>query len=432
METIIGYELEKARIQGLADVIKNHNKYKEKGVYIPKGLLLTGEAGVGKTLFAKYLAEISGAKLFVFTPSSEDDNELKNSQKIKKLFEKAKNNTPAIIFVDEFDNYMPDDYFDSDERSDFLAAILKALDGEGYEGIMFVAACIHRGSIPDEVLRSGRIDEHIKLNEPNIKTRKLILDYYMSKIDLKFNVDSSVIAYKTPTFVGADLKNLVNMVSRLAISSGKDSVSLYDFLESIYTIENKDIKRPSSNEKEKLLCAVHEVGHLLVGKITLNTSSDVTVDSYDYVKGMTTIIEKYDSTDHEHYSLNTQTKKYYLNQIKVVLAGMAAEKMVFKTLSGSQFDINKSVRIIKESLKDGHFGFKYINITAFDNRDDFSEKRKNMIDRKTLAIFKYCYRSALLTIKRYIKLFNELVNVLMDKTVLISEESDEIFAKYGL
>ena len=149
MDTIIGYELEKERIRGLADVLKNHNKYKEKGVYIPKGLLLTGPAGVGKTLFAKYLAELSGAKLYVFTPSSEDDSDLKNSQQIKKLFEKAKNNTPAIIFVDEFDNYMPDDYFDSDERSDFLATILKALDGEGYEGIMFVAACIHRGNIPD-------------------------------------------------------------------------------------------------------------------------------------------------------------------------------------------------------------------------------------------------------------------------------------------
>ena len=432
MDTIIGYELEKERIRGLADVLKNHNKYKEKGVYIPKGLLLTGPAGVGKTLFAKYLAELSGAKLYVFTPSSEDDSDLKNSQQIKKLFEKAKNDTPAIIFVDEFDNYMPDDYFDSDERSDFLATILKALDGEGYEGIMFVAACIHRGNIPDEVLRSGRIDEHIRLNDPDTKTRKLIIDYYESKIDLNFDVDSSIIAYKTPGFVGADIKNLINMVSRLAICKNKTSVSLDDFLESIYTIENKDIKRPNNNQSEKLLCAVHEIGHLLVGKITLNASSDVTVDSYDYVKGMTSIIEKYDSDEHDYYLLNNKTKDYYLNQIQIVLAGMAAEKLIFKTLSGSQYDIAKCIRLIKESLNDGHFGLKYVNISAYDDREDFSEKRKNLIDQKTLQIINNCYKKSLAIIKKNITLFDELVNALMEKTVLISEESDQIFAKYGL
>lgn len=432
MENIIGYELEKERIKGLADVLKNHNKYKEKGVYIPKGLLLTGPAGVGKTMFAKYLAELSEAKLFIFTPSAEDDSDLKNSQKIKKLFEKAKSNTPAIIFVDEFDNYMPDDYFDSDERSDFLAATLKALDGEGYEGIMFVAACIHRDDLPSEVLRSGRIDEHIKLNKPDIKTRREMIKYYESLVAMKFDVDPTVVAYKTPGFVGADIKNLINMVSRLAISSNKTSVSLDDFLESIYTIENKDIKRPNKNKHVKLLCAVHEVGHLLVGKIKLHTSSDVTVDSYDYVKGMTSPIQQYDEEDYEYYSINSENKEYYLNEITVILAGMAAEKMVFKTVTGSQYDINKSVRTIKESFKDGHFGMKFLNITAFDEREDFSEKRKNLIDRVTLKILKKCYKSALSIIKRNIKLFDELVNALMEKTVLISEESDQIFGKYGL
>ena len=432
MENIIGYELEKQRVEGLADILKNHNKYKEKGVYIPKGLLLTGPAGVGKTMFAKYLAELSGAKLFIFTPSAEDDTELKNSQKIKKLFEKAKNNTPAIIFVDEFDNYMPDDYFDSDERSDFLAATLKALDGEGYEGIMFVAACIDRDDIPDEVLRSGRIDEHIRLSKPDVCIRKEIIDYYESKVGLTFDVNSSVIAYKTPGFVGADLKNLINMVSRVAISLNKDAVFLSDFLEAIYSIENKDIRRPKDDENEKLLCAVHEVGHLLLGKIKLHCSSDVTVDSYDYVKGMTSPIEKYDNENRKRYSLNTQNKQYYLNHIMVILAGMAAEKMVFKTVTGSQFDINRSVKLIKETFKDGHFGFKYLCITSFDERYDWSEKHKNLFDRKTLKVIKYCYNKSLYTIKRNRKLFSELVNVLMEKTVLISEESDVIFAKYGL
>lgn len=432
MENIIGYELEKERIKGLADVLKNHNKYKEKGIYIPKGLLLTGPAGVGKTLFAKYLAELSGARLYVFTPSAEDDSNLKNSQKLKKLFEKAKANTPAIIFVDEFDNYMPDDYFDSDERSDFLAATLKALDGEGYEGIMFVSACIHREDIPSEVLRSGRIDEHITLGKPDINTRRQIIEYYESKIDLEFHVDSNVIAYKTPGFVGADIKNLVNMVSRIAVNSDKTFVTLDDFLESIYSIENKDIKRPNKNKREKLLCAVHEIGHLLIGKILLKCSYDVTVDSYDYVKGMTSLVEQYDEDSGEYFTMNTETKKHYLDLITITLGGMAAEKMIFKTASGSQYDINKCVRTLKESFKDGHFGMKFMDISNFDNREDWSEKRKKLVDRKTLKILKYCYKKAISIIKKNKTLFSELVNLLMDKTVLISEESDKIFAKYGL
>lgn len=431
METIIGYELEKERINGLADVLKNHEKYREKGVYIPKGLLLTGPAGVGKTMFARYLAELSGAKLFIFTPSAEDDSDLKNSQKIKKLFEKAKDNTPAIIFVDEFDNYMPDDYFDSDERSDFLAATLKALDGEGYEGIMFVAACIHRSSLPNEVLRSGRIDEHIRLSNPDTKTRKEIIDYYQSKIDLTFEVDSTVIAYKTDGFVGADIKNLVNMVARLAIGFNRTSVTINDFLESIYTIENKDIKRPNSNRVDKLFCAVHEVGHLLVGKVALHTSADVTVDSYDYAKGMTSTLEN-DFDEYERSLFVKENKRYYLNQIKVGLAGLAAEKMVFKTVNGSQNDIDRCIRLIKAAFKEGHFGFKYVEFAEHDERYDYSEKHKNRIDRKTVSILKQCYKKAASIIKKNKEVFDVLVNALMEKTVLISEESNQIFKKYGM
>lgn len=432
MENIIGYEIEKERIKGLADILKNHNKYKEKGVYIPKGLLLTGPAGVGKTMFAKYLAELSEAKLYVFTPSAEDDSNLKNSQKIKKLFEKAKNNTPAIIFVDEFDNYMPDEYFDSDERSDFLAATLKALDGEGYEGIMFVAACIYRDDLPSEVLRSGRIDEHIRLSKPDNKTRKAIIDHYESLIDVNFDVDSNIIAYKTPGFVGADIKNLVNMVSRIAICNNKEKVTLDDFLEAIYTIENKDIKRTNKNKKEKLLCAVHEIGHLLTGKIELHCSYDVTVDSYDYVKGMTSFVEEYDEDEDEYFIMNSQTKEYFIKTITTTIAGMAAEKMVFNTFTGGRSDVDKCVSIIKDAFVNGHFGMKYFDVSGHDNRRDLSEKQKRLYDKKTINIIRNCYRRASKLIRQNKKLFSELVNLLMDKTVLIAEESNKVFERYGL
>ena len=105
MNKIIGYEIEKKRIEEIADVLKNHEKYQQRGISIPKGLLLSGPAGVGKTMFAKYLAESSGAAFFNFSPSSGEDVSLENAAKLKKLFEEAKKHTPSIVFVDELDNY---------------------------------------------------------------------------------------------------------------------------------------------------------------------------------------------------------------------------------------------------------------------------------------------------------------------------------------
>ena len=105
MDKIIGYEAEKKRTKDIADVFKNSKKYKEKGIYVPKGLLLSGPAGVGKTMLAHYLAELSGAKLFSFSPSVGKDSSKENATKIKALFEEAKNVTPSIVFVDEFNTY---------------------------------------------------------------------------------------------------------------------------------------------------------------------------------------------------------------------------------------------------------------------------------------------------------------------------------------
>ena len=226
MNEIIGYEIEKSRIEEIADVFKNKEKYQQKGIAIPKGLMLTGPAGVGKTMFAKYLTKISGATLFVFSPSTDENANLENAAKLKKLYEEAKHHTPAIVFVDELDEYMPDDYFRTDRNSDFLATILQALDGDGYEGIMFVGACIHISSIPQQVIRSGRVDESIVLSRPNLETRGKMISYYLSKIHIGYSFDVSKLANKTSGFVGADIKNLVNITCRSAIQKNKSDLSL--------------------------------------------------------------------------------------------------------------------------------------------------------------------------------------------------------------
>ena len=436
MTTIIGYEPEKKRIEAIADVLKNYDKYQAKGVSIPKGLILSGPAGVGKTLFAKYLAELSCSELFSFSPSIGENAEFENAHKIKILFEEASKKTPSIVFVDELDSYLPDPFFNSDKKSDFLATILKVLDGDGYNGILFIATCISAHSLPHQVTRSGRADEHIVLEEPDLKTRKLIIDYYLSKLDIKINFDTKALAYKTQSFVGADLKNLINMTARVAINSNKSQLNIDDFLESIYTIRFKDIKRGNS-DNELFDIAIHEIGHLVVGRVLLKRSADITIDNYDYVKGLTISIDDDDDEDDEdenkHSNIERESKNYYLKLISTALAGKATEELFYGYSSdGCSSDIVKSLQIIEHIFESGIYGFKYLDLARSDDRSEWSDNQRKLVERATIKLLNKCYKIAIKVIKKNRVLILELSNLLVEKTVLVAEESNKIFEKYGL
>ena len=426
MTNIIGYEIEKKRIEEIADVLKNHEKYQQKGIAIPKGLLLSGPAGVGKTMFAKYLAELSGARFYAFSPSSGENAHLENATKLKLLFEEAKSHIPSIVFVDELDNYLPDTFFPAtDRKSDFLATILKALDGEGYEGIMFIGACIHYGDIPSQVVRSGRIDESIILFRPDLETRRKMLEHYLSKVVIDIDFDLTILAHKTSGFVGADIKNLINMTSRIGIHMNKSVLSINDFIESIYTIRHKDIKRENS-EEEKYQVAVHEIGHLIVGKVLLNQSYDVTIDNYDYIKGMTVSLDDDDSLD-------VKDRDYYLSQIAVSLGGKAAEELFFNcSTSGCYSDIEKAKDIVENMFDCGMLGLKYTEYANSNDRSEWSDKQKRKLERKAEKVFKQCYRLAKTIVKHHYVILEEFANLLMDKTIIVAEESNIIFEQYGM
>ena len=425
MNKIIGYETEQKRIEEIADVLKNKEKYQEKGIYIPKGLILSGPAGVGKTMFAKHLAELSHAKLYSFSPASGKNANLENATKLKQLFEEAKECVPSIVFVDELDSYLPDGYFRTDRTNDFLAALLKALDGDGYEGIMFVGTCIDYDDIPSQVIRSGRVDESIVLFHPDVETRTEMIRYYLSKVDIATNFDCKMLAYKTSGFVGADIKNLVNMASRIAIRKGNTSLSIDDFMECIYTIRHKDIKRDNSDDAKQRI-AIHEVGHLIVGRIMLNKSFDVTIDSYDYTKGMVS------SIDNDNDS-NPDDRDFYLAQITTCLGGRASEEHFFKsTTVGCYSDINKSIRIIERMFKCGMFGYGYLDFAQADDRGEWSNLQRFIVERKAKKILRKSYRRAKRIINRYESIIIELTKMLIDKTVLVAEETDLLFEKYGI
>ena len=425
MDKIIGYEIERKRIEEIADVLENKEKYQEKGIYIPKGLLLSGPAGVGKTLFAKYLAKLSHARFYNFSPAEGEDANLENATKLKSLFEEAKKNTPAIIFVDELDSYLPDPYFRTDRNNDFLATLLKALDGDGYEGIMFVGACIDFDDIPSQVIRSGRIDESIILFHPDSNTRADMIKHYLSKVAVSIDFDPKMLAYKTSGFVGADIKNLINMTSRIAIRKGLSTLTIDDFMECIYTIRHKDIKRDNSDD-EKYHIAIHEVGHLVVGRIVLHQAFDVTIDSYDYIKGMVSSLDDDDES-------NPEDRNFYLKQIITCLGGRAAEEVFFGfTTAGCYSDINKCLRIIDHMFDCGMYGYGFLDLARAGDRSEWSDKLKSKAERKAIKILENSYKKAKAIIKHNRLLIAELTKMIIDKTVLVAEETNSIFEKHGL
>ena len=433
MENIVGYEAEKKRIEDIANILKKHDYYKKKGIYIPKGLLLSGPAGVGKTMLAHYLIDLSGAKLFSFSPSACQDNSKENAHKLKDLFEEAKKECPSIVFVDELNSYLPSQYFDSDRTNDFLSTLLKALDGDGYEGIMFDATCIDSDDIPSQALRSGRIDEHIVLSKPDLKTRKAIIEHYLSKIDFEYEVDTKTLAYKTSGFVGADIKNLVNMASRIAIGNEKEKITANDFFESIYSIRLKDIKRQNGNDDQQRI-AIHEVGHLIIGKYLLGCSYDVTIDNYDYIKGIVMPLDdKDEDEDNRNQSPDTHSKLFYYYQIVTSLGGKAAEELYFDSpSSGCSADLDKCLDIIDHLAETGMLGFNYVNLANTSRKDYWSEKQRRLVEKKTKAILKKAYKLAQRILKQCPTLMKELVKLLLEKTVLVAEDSDAVFEEYGM
>ena len=220
LKDIAGYELEKEKLKEIIYMFKNYQNYKEKGVLLSKGLILSGDPGVGKTLFAQVLANEINAP-FYYIDGSKMDNFF-GVYKVNKLFKKAYKHAPAVIFIDELNSFIGDYDYESDYTNRNLSTLLKLIDGiDKKEGVFVIGATSDKDSLDKAILRSGRMDKHICLNSPDLKSRIAIFNYYLSKVDVETDkIDINYLMNLAEGFTGADIKTLINESALEALYNG--------------------------------------------------------------------------------------------------------------------------------------------------------------------------------------------------------------------
>lgn len=442
---VAGIDEAKQELEEIVDFLKNGEKYLALGAKIPKGVLLVGAPGTGKTLMAKAVAGEAGVPFFSISGS--DFVEMfvgVGASRVRDLFEQAKKHSPCIVFIDEIDAVGRQRGAGlgggHDEREQTLNQLLVEMDGfDGTTGIIVVAATNRPDILDNALLRPGRFDRQVVIDKPDVQGRQQILEVHVKGKPLASEVDIKTLAKRTPGFTGADLSNLLNEAALLAARYEKKEIEMEDVemaIDKIIAGPEKKSRIISDEEKENT--AYHEVGHALLSKLLNNSDPlhKVTIIPRGMALGVTmTLPEK----DHLTYK-----KEQLLDQITMLLGGRIAEELVFgpdKITTGAHNDLERATNIAKKmvtayGMSDalGPLTFGKRNEHVFLGRDfgserDFSEEIAFKIDTEIRSIIDARYEIAknLLTENRDI--MEEIAKVLLEKETLDKDEIDEIISK---
>ncbi|MEK7666532.1 MAG: ATP-dependent zinc metalloprotease FtsH [Pseudomonadota bacterium] len=351
-EDVAGVEEAKEEVGELVEFLRDPSKFQKLGGHIPKGVLMTGSPGTGKTLLAKAIA--GEAKVPFFSISGSDFVEMfvgVGASRVRDMFEQAKKHAPCIIFIDEIDAVGRQRGAGlgggHDEREQTLNQLLVEMDGfEGSEGVIVIAATNRPDVLDPALLRPGRFDRQVYVPLPDIRGREKILKVHMRKVPVSDNVDASVIARGTPGFSGADLANLVNEAALFAARGNKRVVDMADFEKAkdkvIMGAERRSIVMP---EKERMNTAYHESGHAVVAKSLPNTDPvhKVTIIPRGRALGVTMQLPTEDRYSHDRESL--------LSTIAVLMGGRIAEEVFMNQMTtGASNDFERATDLARNMV----------------------------------------------------------------------------------
>ncbi len=442
---VAGIDEEKQELEEIVDFLKNGEKYIKLGAKIPKGVLLVGVPGTGKTLMAKAVAGEAGVPFFSISGS--DFVEMfvgVGASRVRDLFEQAKKHQPCIIFIDEIDAVgrqrgagMGGGH---DEREQTLNQLLVEMDGFDENTNIIVIAATNRPDILDNaLLRPGRFDRQIVVHRPDILGREQILRVHAKNKPLADNVDLKVLAKRTPGFTGADLQNLLNEAALLAARKNQDKIDMPDLEEAIdKVIAGPEKKSRIISDEEKENTAYHEVGHALLAKLLKNTDPlhKVSIIPRGMALGVTmTLPEK----DHL-----TMKKSQLLDRITMLLGGRVAEEIIYgpdSITTGAQNDLEKVTATARNMVTTYGMSFKMGNMAygkseehVFMGRDfghsrDYSEEIAADIDREVKKIVDERYNLAKELLLGNRDMLEVIAKELLERETLDEEEFEEIMKR---
>jgi cell division protease FtsH len=425
----------------IKEFLESPAKFQAIGAKIPKGVLLYGPPGTGKTLLARAVAGEAGVPFYSISGS--DFVEMfvgVGASRVRDLFEQAKANAPAIIFIDEIDAVgrhrgagMGGGH---DEREQTLNQMLVEMDGFDVKGGVILIAATNRPDILDPaLLRPGRFDRQIAVDRPDMQGRRQILEVHAKGKPMEPGVDLQVIARRTPGFTGADLANVINEAALLTARTGQKQITLTTLEESIDRVMAGPQRRTRlMNDKEKKVTAYHEAGHALVAHALPNTDPvhKITILPRGRALGYTMVLPTEDK-----YS---QSRAELLDMLAYAMGGRAAEELVFHDpTTGASNDIEKATATARAMVTQygmserlGAVKFGQESGEVFMGRDlghgrDYSEEVAAQVDSEVRALVETAHHEAWEILVEYRDVLDDMVLKLLDKETLSKEEVAEIF-----
>lgn len=412
---IAGYEREKEEVLKIIKLLTNYKKYSDAGAYIPKGLILQGPPGCGKTLLATAIAGEAGVPFFNFKISTNAETNIAN---LDSLLKQAKASTPAILYIDEIDKLTSPRYNSSDAVRNIVQYLLTEIDGlQSSQGVLIIASTNVYDDLPESLVRSGRMDKKISISRPNLDSRTAILAHYINQHEIFKEVNIKTLALKTKGMSGADIKTLVNnaLIEYLDLNQ---PVVVDHFTELINQMNFEDIGRQGTDRKSVIKVLIHEAGHAIINYCLTNSYSAISGVRHGDAAGFTEYLDDYNYpvlVDEDEITVDdldqTADKQDLLVAIARSFGGMVAEDIFYGSHGlGCESDIDNALNDFKFLANNYFLDSRFLGLSV----DRTSAQR---IVYKYLSVRDKVFKKQIRLCRQLIKQNKYLISYIVDEAL---------------